>query len=263
MHAQDSFAALHVGPRHDDAAVEAAGAQHRRIEHVGPVGRGDDDHALVRLEAVHLDQELVERLLALVVPAAQACAAMASDGVDLVDEDDAWRVLLALHEQVAHARRAHADEHLDEVRARDLEERHARLARDGAREQRLAGPRRADQQHALGDAAAEAREPLGVRRNSMISSSSSFASSMPATSANVTLWVFSVSSLARLFPNDIALPPPICIWRMKKIQSPTRIRSGNHCTSITIHQGSPSAGLAAILMPLSRSVFTRSGSVGA
>jgi len=45
--------------------------------------------ALVRLEAVHLDQELVERLLALVVPAAEPRAAMASDGVDLVDEDNA------------------------------------------------------------------------------------------------------------------------------------------------------------------------------
>ena len=82
------------------------------------------------LEAVHLDEELVQRLLALVVTAAEAGAAMAADGVDLVDEDDAGRVLLALHEEVAHARGADADEHLDEVRARDREERHAGLAGD-------------------------------------------------------------------------------------------------------------------------------------
>ena len=42
------------------------------------------------------------------------------------------RVRLALLEQVAHARRADAHEHLDEVRARHREERHARLAGDGA-----------------------------------------------------------------------------------------------------------------------------------
>ena len=147
---------LHVGARHDDAAVEAARAQERRVEHVGAVGGGDDDDAVVRLEAVHLDEELVQRLLALVVTAAEAGAAVATDGVDLVDEDDAGRVLLALLEQVADAAGADADEHLDEVRARDAEERHARFTGDGAREQRLAGARRAHHQDALGDAAAEA-----------------------------------------------------------------------------------------------------------
>ena len=83
------------GLRHDDLAVEAAGPQQRRIEHVGAVGRGDQDDAFVGLEAVHLDEQLVERLLALVVAAAEAGAAMAADRVDFVDEDDAGRVLLA------------------------------------------------------------------------------------------------------------------------------------------------------------------------
>ena len=138
------------------------GPQQRRIEHVGPVGGGDQDHALVGLEAVHLDQELVQRLLALVVAAARAGAAVAADRVDLVHEDDAGRVLLALLEQVAHARGAHADEHLDEVGARDREERHVGLAGDGLGQQRLAGARRADQQHALGDLAAELLELLRV-----------------------------------------------------------------------------------------------------
>ena len=69
------------------------------------------------LEAVHLDEQLVQRLLALVVAAAEAGAAMAADRVDFVDEDDAGRVLLGLLEHVAHARSADADEHLDEVGA--------------------------------------------------------------------------------------------------------------------------------------------------
>ena len=128
----------------------------------GPVGGGDQDDALVGLEAVHLDEHLVQRLLALVVAAAQAGAAMPADRVDFVDEDDAGRVLLALLEHVAHARRADADEHLDEVGTRDGEERHVRLAGDGARQQRLAGAGRADQQHALGDLAAEPLELLRV-----------------------------------------------------------------------------------------------------
>ena len=138
------------------------GAQEGGIEDVGPVGGGDEDDVVLHLEAVHLDEQLVERLLALVVPAAEAGAAVAPHGVDLVHEDDAGRVLLGLLEEVAHARGADADEHLDEVRAGDREEGHARLAGHGTREQRLAGARRAVEQDALGNARAESLELLGV-----------------------------------------------------------------------------------------------------
>jgi hypothetical protein len=134
--------------------------QQRRVEHVGPVRSGNQNDALVRLEAVHLDEQLVERLLALVVAAAEPGTAMPADRVDLVDENDAGRVLLPLLEQVAHARGAHADEHLDEVRAADREERHVRLAGHGARQKRLARAGRAHQQHTLRDAAAELLELL-------------------------------------------------------------------------------------------------------
>ena len=162
MHFQDLLAADHVRVGHHDLAVEAARTQQRRIEHVRPVGGGDQDDAFIGLEAVHLDEQLVQRLLALVVAAAEAGAAMAADRVDFVDEDDAGRVLLRLLEHVAHAARADADEHFDEVGARDGEERHVGLAGDGAGEQRLAGAGRADQQHAARNAAAEPLEFLRV-----------------------------------------------------------------------------------------------------
>ena len=162
MDLEDLLAADDVGVRHDDLPVEAARPQQRRVEHVGPVGRGDQDHALVRLEPVHLDEQLVQGLLALVVAAAEPGAAMPADRVDLVDEDDAGRVLLALLEHVAHPAGADADKHLDEIRAGDREERHIRLAGDRARQQRLAGAGRADQQHALRDLAAEPLKFLRV-----------------------------------------------------------------------------------------------------
>src|SRR5262249_13862847 len=94
--------------------------------------------------------------------AAKAGAAVTADRVDLIDEDDARRVLLALLEHVAHAGRADANEHLDEIGAGDGEERHIRFTGNGARQQRLAGAGRADQQHALRDLAAEALEFLRV-----------------------------------------------------------------------------------------------------
>ena len=229
MDAQDRLAAAHVGAIDDDLAVEAARAQQRRIEHVGAVRRGDQDDAGVLIEAVHLDQQLIERLLALVVSAAETRAALAADRVDLVDEDDARRALLRLLEEVAHARRADADEHLDEVRARDREERHARLAGDGARASSvLPEPGGPSSSTPLGMRAPSAWNFFGYLRNSTTSPSSSFASSTPATSAKVTLGRFSLSSLARERPNDSAWLPPLCAWRKMKISSSAINRNGTN-----------------------------------
>ncbi len=162
MDAQDLLPPVHVRVGHHDLAVEAAGTQQGGVEHVGAVGGGDQDDALVRFEPVHLDEELVEGLLALVIAPAQACAAMAAHRVDLVDEDDAGRVLLALLEHVAHPRGADTHEHLDEIGAGDGEEGDVGLAGDGAGEQRLAGAGGADEEAALGDLAAETLEFLRV-----------------------------------------------------------------------------------------------------
>ncbi len=138
---EDLLAAAHVRRRHHHLAVEAARAQQRRVQHVRAVGRGDHDDPLGALKAVHLDQQLVQRLLALVVTTAHAGATLAADRVDLVDEDNAGGVLLGLGEHVAHARGAHADKHLDEVGTGDAEERHLGLACDGLGQQRLPGTR--------------------------------------------------------------------------------------------------------------------------
>ena len=159
---EDGQTAAHIGLIDDNLAVEAARAQERRVEDIRAVRRRDDDDALVGRKAVHLDEQLVERLLALIVAATDASATLASDCIDLIDEDDARRILLRLLEEVADTRSADTDEHLDEVRARNREERYTRLACDSACEQRLTGARRAEEQDALRDAGAELVELLRV-----------------------------------------------------------------------------------------------------
>jgi hypothetical protein len=87
---QDLQPALDVWQADVDLPVEAPGPGQRRVEHVLPVGRGDDDDLVVGIKTVHLDENGVERLLALVVAAGgDARAAPPADGVDLVKEDDA------------------------------------------------------------------------------------------------------------------------------------------------------------------------------
>ncbi len=73
----------------------------------------------LRGEAVHLDEQLVERLVLL---AGDVHAAAPADGVELVDEDDRRLVLARDREQAADPRGAEAGEHLDERRRRLREE---------------------------------------------------------------------------------------------------------------------------------------------
>jgi len=71
---------------------------------------------------------------------------------------------------------------------------------------------------------------FGSFRKEMISSSSSFDSSIPATSAKVTLLWCSVMSLAFDLPKLMAFPPPAWSWRMKKKKRRKRKTSGRYCT---------------------------------
>jgi hypothetical protein len=91
VHLENRLAAAQVGVPDHHLAVEAARPQQRLVEDVRPVGGGDDDDALVRGEAVHLHEQLVQRLLALFV-AQRLAAARAADGIELVDEDNARAV---------------------------------------------------------------------------------------------------------------------------------------------------------------------------
>ena len=96
------------------------------------------------------------------MPTAQACATMAANGVNFVDEDDARRVLLALLEQIAHAAGAYADEHFHEIGARDGEEWNVGFAGNRACQQSFSRSRRPDEQHAFGDASAKLLEFLRI-----------------------------------------------------------------------------------------------------
>ena len=108
-------APLRIGGVHLNLTVETARAQQRGVEDVGTVRRRNHDDVDARFETIHFDEKLIESLFTLVVPTAHTGAAVAADGVNLVNEDDCGRVLLCDVEQVADAARTDTDEHFDEV----------------------------------------------------------------------------------------------------------------------------------------------------
>ena len=149
VHLKDALAALHIGRVHTDLAVETTRAQQGGVEHIRAVGCSNHDHVGVAVETVHFDKQLVKGLLTLVVTAAHADAAAATDRIDLVHEDDCGGVRFCFLEQIAHAGCAHTHEHLNKVGTGDRVERRASLARNSFREQGLTGTGRAVQQHTL------------------------------------------------------------------------------------------------------------------
>ena len=152
-----------VGTVDEDLAVETAGAQQGGVEHLGTVGRAEEDDADLGVEAVELGEKLVEGLLLLVMAAHTGEArAGAAEAIELVDEDDGGGLGGRLLEEVADAGGADADEHLDKFGTGNGEEGNVGFAGHRTGEQRLAGAGRTDEEDALGDVGAEPAVGVGL-----------------------------------------------------------------------------------------------------
>jgi hypothetical protein len=93
MNGKNALASSDVRPLDDHPAIKPSRSKQRRIENIGAVGRSNEDHSVIRFEAVHFDKELIECLLALIVSTAESSATMPSDRVDFVNKDDAGSIL--------------------------------------------------------------------------------------------------------------------------------------------------------------------------
>src|SRR3989304_9184245 len=102
MDIEDFNPSLEVRPGNHNLTVKSAGTEQRGIEHIRAIGRGNQDHPLVRIKPIHLDQELVKGLLPLVMTAAKACSPEPPHGIDLINKDNTGGMFFALLKEVAH-----------------------------------------------------------------------------------------------------------------------------------------------------------------
>jgi hypothetical protein len=158
VHLQDTFSPSDVRSWYYNVPIEPPWTEQRGIQYVRPVGCSDENDSLVGLESIHLDQQLVQRLFALVMAATEACSAVTPNRVDFVDKDDARRLLFALNEKVTDSGSSDADEHFYEIGTADTEERDSGFARDGTSQQGLASSRGPHEQTPFGNSAAKFRE---------------------------------------------------------------------------------------------------------
>jgi hypothetical protein len=115
VNVENRFALGDVRQAHGNLAVEATWTQQGAVQNVGAICRGHDDDARRLIKAVHFSQNLVQGLLALVVTAADASAALATNAVQFVNEDDGRRGLPGVIKQRTHPRGSDADEHLHKL----------------------------------------------------------------------------------------------------------------------------------------------------
>ena len=115
VHFQNFTAALQVRSIHHDLPVKPTRSKQGRVQHIRPVGRGNQNDAFCRIKPIHLNQQLVEGLLAFVMSAAQSRPAQPPDGIDFVDKDDTGRVFFTLLEEIPNTGCPDADEHFHEI----------------------------------------------------------------------------------------------------------------------------------------------------
>jgi hypothetical protein len=125
--ATNCLAALEIGCVNDNLTIKSARTKQRAVENFGPICSCKDDHAGIRLEAIHFHEQRIERLFSLIVDIADVYSPLSTDGVKFINEDNARRMIFGLLEQIAHTGGSHADKHLHKIAAADRKERHLGL----------------------------------------------------------------------------------------------------------------------------------------
>mmetsp|Transcript_16790 Transcript_16790/g.40142 ORF Transcript_16790/g.40142 Transcript_16790/m.40142 type:complete len:433 (-) Transcript_16790:29-1327(-) len=151
-----------------DLTIQSSRAQQRRIEDVRSIGGGDDLDHVVRTKTVQLTQQFEHGALHLPVAALIPPESLRADRVQLVDEYDrsaggpVGYFFLGELERVPDELRAVPDEHLHELRTRQLQEDGVRLVGARAGEEGLPRPGRSVQEHPLGGFDADGVEHVFV-----------------------------------------------------------------------------------------------------
>ena len=116
MHAKNLFALIKIGKVDMNLTIETTRTQQCLVKNVNTVGSRKNDNATICSKAIHLSQQLVERILTFIVTThCGILSTSTSHSINLIDKDDTWSLLLGLTEKIAHTRSTNADKHLHKI----------------------------------------------------------------------------------------------------------------------------------------------------
>src|ERR1700754_3102405 len=116
MYFENSFAAFQIRLVDGDLTVETARTQQGCIQYVRTVRRSQYDDTAVAAKTIHFHKQLIEGAFPFIIAHNGILTAGTTNGVDLIDEDDARCLFTGLLEQVTDTAGAYTHEQLDEVR---------------------------------------------------------------------------------------------------------------------------------------------------
>ena len=96
VHLENRLSTSDIWPIDHDLTIKSSRPQQGGIQNLGSVRCRQEDHTGVGVEAVHLDQQSVERLLPLLVGLQSISLPGLADRVQLINENDARSLLLRL-----------------------------------------------------------------------------------------------------------------------------------------------------------------------
>ena len=114
VYLQNGFAPLQIGELYRNTPVKAPRTGQCRVQAVRLVGGRENDNAIVSFKSVHLGQQLVQSLFALIVASVLATT-LFPDRIDFIDKHNTRSLFLGLFKQVTYLRSTHTDKHLHEL----------------------------------------------------------------------------------------------------------------------------------------------------
>mmetsp|Transcript_11256 Transcript_11256/g.23560 ORF Transcript_11256/g.23560 Transcript_11256/m.23560 type:complete len:202 (-) Transcript_11256:1072-1677(-) len=115
MHSKDSLSALEIRQINSNLPVKPSWPQQCIVQNVHPVSSCNGDNTWIAIKTIHLNQDLVDGLLPLIIPSSKACATLTPNCINLINENDARCILLRLGENIPHTGSSHTNKHLHKL----------------------------------------------------------------------------------------------------------------------------------------------------
>ena len=151
MNLQYRFPAVQIRLINNNLSVKSSGPKKCRVKDFRTVGSAHYYHTFVRIKSIHLHKQLVQCLFPFVVSTHRVYTSCFSKGIEFINEDYTWRLLVCLAKQVSYSGRSHAHKHLNKFGATDIEKWYPCLSCNGLCQKSLSGSRSADQEYAFRD----------------------------------------------------------------------------------------------------------------
>mmetsp|Transcript_3420 Transcript_3420/g.5643 ORF Transcript_3420/g.5643 Transcript_3420/m.5643 type:complete len:320 (+) Transcript_3420:2563-3522(+) len=153
MYTKDTSSSLEVGKPNGNLSVKTSRTQQGLIQNIHTVSSGNGDDSGVTIESVHLYQNLVNSLFTLVITSGKTSTTLTSNGINLIDENNARSILLGLGENITDTGSTHSNKHLNELGTGDGDEGNSSLTSDGLGKKSLTCSGRTIQDNSSGNSA--------------------------------------------------------------------------------------------------------------